>query len=176
MQLQAVGTVPVVDTLRSALLAAVLAHAVYTDLRTRRISNRVTHPAMVAGLLLNLLGDGWGGLGRGGLGWLVGLGLLLLPFALGGMGAGDVKLLAVVGAFLGPRFVVETAFYGGLAGGVVVVACLARQRRLRRALRGLAMPRTRAGDGRGGGADAIPFAPAIAAGVLLAWLPTPLPW
>ena len=35
------------------------------------------------------------------LGCTVGLGLLLIPYAIGGMGAGDVKLFAGVGAWVG---------------------------------------------------------------------------
>ena len=43
-----------------------------------------------------------------GLGWslvgtIVGLALLLPLYAIGGMGAGDVKLLAGVGAWVGPQ-------------------------------------------------------------------------
>ena len=42
-------------------------------------------------------------------GWLLGAALFFLIFALRGMGAGDVKLLAAVGAWLGPAQVIWVA-------------------------------------------------------------------
>jgi len=52
-------------------------------------------------------------------GWLLGTALLLPFFALGGMGGGDVKLMAALGAWLGPREIVWLAIYSGIAGGVL---------------------------------------------------------
>lgn len=40
-------------------------------------------------------------------------------FALGGMGAGDVKLLAALGAWLGPGPIVWVALFSLVAGGVL---------------------------------------------------------
>ena len=57
-------------------------------------------------------------------GWFVGA-LLFFPFfALGGMGAGDVKLMAALGAWLGPAESVWLALFASIAGGVfgVIVA------------------------------------------------------
>jgi len=43
------------------------------------------------------------------------------------MGAGDVKLLAALGAWLGPSTIVFVALYGAVAGGLMaVVVSLAR--------------------------------------------------
>jgi prepilin peptidase CpaA len=42
-------------------------------------------------------------------------------FLLGGMGAGDVKLLAALGAWVGPSAAVWMALYAGIAGGVFAV-------------------------------------------------------
>ncbi len=42
-------------------------------------------------------------------------------FALRGMGAGDVKLLAAVGAWLGPSQVAIVALAASLAGGVIAI-------------------------------------------------------
>jgi len=54
--------------------------------------------------------------------------VLFLPlYALKGMGAGDVKLLAAIGAWLGPLGAIWTALYAAIAGGVLaVVIVLAR--------------------------------------------------
>ena len=43
-------------------------------------------------------------------------------FALRGMGAGDVKLLAAVGAWLGPAQVAFVALATSIAGGVLAIA------------------------------------------------------
>ena len=51
-------------------------------------------------------------------GWMLGAALFFPMFALRGMGAGDVKLLAAVGAWLGPLPVVSVALITAIAGGV----------------------------------------------------------
>lgn len=57
----------------------------------------------------------------------MGIALLLGFYALGGMGAGDVKLLGVVGGFLGPTGVLNAFLVTALLGGAYAVAlCLAR--------------------------------------------------
>ncbi len=47
---------------------------------------------------------------------------------MGGMGAGDVKLLAVIGAIKGPGFVLLTAFYMALIGGIIGIAIILFQK------------------------------------------------
>ena len=68
---------------------------------------------------------GLSGLGSSTAGWLLATVLWLPLYALGGMGAGDVKLLAAIGAWLGPADVLHAALYAGIAGGILalVVAC-----------------------------------------------------
>ena len=65
-----------------------------------------------------------GGLNAAGwslAGCIVGLLLFLPIFALRGMGAGDVKLLAAVGAWLGPGNVAMAALATSIAGGVIAI-------------------------------------------------------
>src|SRR5690606_20016960 len=52
-------------------------------------------------------------------GWFVGVLFFLPIFALRGMGAGDVKLLAALGAWLGPGPIVWVALFSLVAGGVI---------------------------------------------------------
>jgi prepilin peptidase CpaA len=97
------------------------AAACVTDLRARRIPNWLTFGAAVGALVYAGAAHGLSGLGQAAAGWLVGC-LLFLPwYALGGMGAGDVKLLAALGAWLGPGDAVWVALYAAIAGGIFAI-------------------------------------------------------
>jgi prepilin peptidase CpaA len=91
------------------------------DLRTGRIPNLLTLGAAVLGLLVAATTHGLPGMWGSLAGWLVGCGLFLPFFLLGGMGAGDVKLLAAIGAWLGPSTTMFAALYTGVAGGVMAL-------------------------------------------------------
>jgi len=71
------------------------------DLRERRIPNVLVFPAMLIGMIIHFVGQGWGGLFFALKGLLTGFGLLLIPYMVKGMKAGDVKFLMAVGAFAG---------------------------------------------------------------------------
>ncbi len=105
-------------------LVAVLLAAVVTDIRSCRIPNFLTIPAMATGLLLHALRDGQTGLVTSLEGLGIGLGLFLIPYLRGGMGAGDVKLMAAVGSFLGPQGVLFAGLITMLLGGVYAVAVM----------------------------------------------------
>ena len=111
--------------------------ACVTDLRTRRIPNPLILTGLGLGLGLNFVARGWTGLGWSALGALLGLGLFLPFFALGGMGGGDVKLLAALGALLGPRDLLAVALVGAVAGGLFALAAAARRGQLVQTLRGI---------------------------------------
>ena len=53
---------------------------------------------------------------------------------IGGMGAGDVKLMAAIGALLGPKDVLFAALYTAIAGGVYAILLLVTQKRNRETL------------------------------------------
>ncbi len=101
------------------LLFVVLTICLITDIRRRKIYNKVLFPALVLALLLNSFLYGLGGLQDAILGCLLGFFILLIPYLMGGMGAGDVKLLAVIGAIQGPMFVFATAVYMAILGGLI---------------------------------------------------------
>ena len=156
------------DLVVNLALAGVLAAAVATDLRWRRIPNALTAPAFVAGILLNGWLYGGEGLLSSAAGGALGLGLLLPLFFVRGMGAGDVKLMAAIGALKGPEFVFFTCACACIFGGPMALFGLIRSRRLGLALAHLYffrfLPRpsqTFISAGR------IPYAPAIAMGALL---------
>jgi prepilin peptidase CpaA len=65
---------------------------------------------------------GWSAAGWSIAGCVLGFLLFFPLFALRGMGAGDVKLLAAVGAWLGPSQVLIAALATSIAGGVIALA------------------------------------------------------
>lgn len=95
--------------------------ACITDLRTQRIPNALTFGGAIAALAYYAITAGASGLFLSTLGWAAGVLLFIVPFALGGMGAGDVKLLAALGAWLGPADALWIALYSGIAGGVLAL-------------------------------------------------------
>jgi prepilin peptidase CpaA len=116
--------------LQDIVLAVMLLFCLLTDLRERKIYNVVILPVLFFGLAFNLFTDGWSGLVHSLAGCLIGLGILIIPFAFGGMGAGDVKLLAVIGAVKGPVFILYTALGMAIAGGIIALGVLIYQRQL----------------------------------------------
>lgn len=118
------------------LIILMMVICIYTDIKGRRIYNKALIPFLAAGFAANLLAGGWPGLLESSKGLLVGLGLLLIPFAMGGIGGGDVKLLAVIGAIKGPSFALSTFLAGAMAGGVMALALLIWHRRLLATLSG----------------------------------------
>ncbi|MGJ7919182.1 A24 family peptidase [Neobacillus sp. LXY-4] len=103
------------------VLGTILMISLITDIKNRRILNIVTLPAILFGLLFYTITLGWDGFLFSGKGFLVGLGLLLIPYLLGGMGAGDVKLMAAIGALTGTSFTFHSFIYTGIIGGIIAL-------------------------------------------------------
>jgi prepilin peptidase CpaA len=103
-----------------AALAVALGGCV-TDLRTRRIPNVLTFGAAAGALGFHLANSGLGGLGWSAGGWLVGAACFFPLFALRGLGAGDVKLVAALGAWIGPGQTIWLAAFSAIGGGVLAL-------------------------------------------------------
>lgn len=110
--------------LLNMLLFAVLVICVITDLRCRKIYNFVVFPALIIAVCLNGFLLGISGISNSLIGFIVGLGILIIPYLFGGIGAGDVKLLALIGAIHGTSFVVTSAIYMALIGGIIGLGIL----------------------------------------------------
>src|SRR5262249_15887536 len=115
---------------------AFVALCVTSDVSTRRIPNLLCGIGMLAGLVLNTIYFGSGGLvasggllGRGG-GLIVTGGVLLFPFGMGGIGGGDVKMMGAIGALLGAHSGFVALLVGLTFGGALMAVHLARRRRL----------------------------------------------
>ena len=108
---------------RTGVLLILLVIASVSDYRTFKIPNWLTGSGMVFGLIYSTvvpfsirLGFLWA---LGGL--LLGF-LIMLPFyALRIMGAGDVKLMAMVGAFLGVTDTLQAVIFSFIVGGIAAL-------------------------------------------------------
>ena len=151
-------------TVQGLVLLGVGCAAVAEDIARRRISNWTSGLAMVSGVVLRSWQQGWHGAMVAGLGAALGFAVFLIFYLCNGMGAGDVKLMAGCGSLLGPGAIFCAAWIAAVAGGLmagVYAAVLAVRARRR--------PGEQS-SGESARADAIPYAPAIVAGVWLAEL------
>ena len=108
------------------VIAAGIAIAVFTDLRTRRIPNALTASMAAAGFGLAALGLSVTP-AQALFGLLVGLAIMMPGHVLGATGAGDVKLLAAIGSLVGPSLALRVCLYSAVAGGVLAVIVAARR-------------------------------------------------
>ena len=115
-----------------ALLVGAVACAI--DIRTRRIPNTLTFPAIVLGIAAHAWSNGASGFTQALLGAGTGLAVFFPIFVLGGLGGGDVKLMAALGAWVGWHTVVWAGLYGAVAGGVLALALSLSQGYLGQAL------------------------------------------
>ena len=127
--------------LATVVLLALVLVATVTDVARHKIYNWNTYPGILAALVANALGSAavrWGGADAarlGGWGWIGGelslYGLLLCGLAMVvcfvcfQVGGGDVKLMAMLGAFLGPQqglvAMLWTFVLGACAGLIVLI-------------------------------------------------------
>ena len=119
---------------RHSILLALLLIASISDCRSYRIPNWLTFGGTTFALLYSLvvpfspqMGFGWA-LG----GFALGLSFMLPLYMLGVMGAGDVKLMAMVGAFLGMTNTLYAVLLVFICGGLLALAYSAWRHSLRR--------------------------------------------
>lgn len=118
------------DILCAIPIALVVTIAIVTDLRSRRIPNALTFPALAAALIVRFAFQGWPGLGLA-LGGAVAAPVVLLLIHFGrGIGMGDLKLAAAVGAFFGPVPAVVAMLATAVLGGLLALALLMRRGQL----------------------------------------------
>ena len=120
------------------LVLLVLSAGAY-DIRYRRIPNWISVSGALAGILLNsfLQQQGSRLLGLDGLifaleGLALGFGVYFLLYALHAMGGGDVKLMAAVGALVGPRDWFGIFLFTAILGGVLALLVAALRGRIKK--------------------------------------------
>jgi leader peptidase (prepilin peptidase)/N-methyltransferase len=129
----------------AVLLLTALVAATAIDLEHQIIPDRITLPGILAGFVANLATqrvwwlDSVLGIAVGG-----GLFLAIILVSGGGMGGGDMKLGAMLGAFLGWKVTLVSLFVAVVLGGGLAIALLASGRMRRK--------------------DPIPFGPFLAVG------------
>lgn len=115
-----------------AIVLLLLAVAVIYDVRSHRIPNWLVFSGALVGLAYHALSS----YGMGAMASIQGLGVGLAAFMplylIRAMGAGDVKLMAMVGAYLGPASAFSAVLTVFIVGGVLSITA---------ALRNKAMPR-----------------------------------
>lgn len=124
------------EALRGAVFGTILLGIAMTDARMYIIPDEFSLGGLVIGLLFSVAG-GLPGLGTAVFGAAVGFGVLWLVGTLGtwlfkkdAMGGGDIKMMAMVGAFVGWRGVLVTVFAGAVLGLLVFGPLSLRKKRL----------------------------------------------
>lgn len=114
---------------RIVVLAALVIAAAVTDARTRRIPNELTFGGAALGLVFAAAGvDAGPSLADALGGALFGLAVLLPLYVMRAAGAGDVKLMTLVGTFLGLPDVLFAFALTCVIGGVMAFAFAMRRR------------------------------------------------
>jgi prepilin peptidase CpaA len=109
----------------TAPFLVVLLLAAFIDLLTNKVPNILILPSLLLAFLLAYTNGGTSLLFSSILGACVGFLILLYPYSKSLIGAGDVKLMGVVGAFLGPKLVLLAVLYTSVFGGLIVLIYLA---------------------------------------------------
>jgi leader peptidase (prepilin peptidase)/N-methyltransferase len=136
---------PTPDAVVAAVLLAALVAITVIDLQCQIIPDVISLPGILAGCLANVATgrvpwlDSLLGIVVGG-----GLFMVIILASGGGMGGGDMKLGAMLGAFLGWKVVLVAVFVAVILGGTLALTLLA--------------------SGKRGRKDPIPFGPFLAAG------------
>ena len=135
-------------------LAALLV-IIFIDIRLQIIPDKISLPGILIGFLSSFFNPlvswqeaGLGILFGGGILYGVAYGYAVLT-GRDGMGGGDIKLLAMIGAFLGYQCLLFVIFFSSLTGSIVGIAAMFRQKK--------------------GGQTRIPFGPFLSLGAM-AWL------
>jgi prepilin peptidase CpaA len=152
------------SVLFGVLVVAFTMCAAVIDVRTRKIPNWLTVPFCVAGIAFNVIWQGWAGLQASLLGFAAGFAIMFVLLLIGGGGAGDLKLMAALGAWLGPQPIVVVFLLSTLV--VMVISAVKLAARLARQL--AAPPGERRPHERIGVTYALPVA--CGTWLVLAWM------
>jgi len=96
------------------------------DWKTKKIFNVITFPAAALGIVLNFMSGGWQAALVAVAGWIIAVAIMIVPDHIlmkkPKMYFGDAKLMAAIGAFVGPGGVLLTFLFFSIIYGLVAVA------------------------------------------------------
>ena len=104
---------------KSLVIVGIASLVAKEDHRNYRISNLTVLSTLALGLIWITYSHRMHGLANGLSGTLVGFSLLIPFYALGGLTAGDVKWLAALGAWYGPRGILGLFLVSGICLGML---------------------------------------------------------
>jgi leader peptidase (prepilin peptidase)/N-methyltransferase len=140
-----------IQLLTYSFLSALLIVGSMIDLKYMIIPNQLNYFGIIVGLILSFF-FGHQSIYSALLGLLIPATILLLIAIVskGGMGIGDVKLIAMIGVFIGVKYALGAIFLGALIGSIIGVGLIVTKIKGRK--------------------DRIPFGPFISLGALLMML------
>ena len=94
------------------------------DIYNNKISNWITYPGILSGIAVSAISANTISWSSSIIGVITAFFVFLLLFISGYLGGGDVKLMMVVGAFLGFPQVIDAVFYSIVFGSVIAVLSL----------------------------------------------------
>ena len=112
-----------ISSIALLVLIVLLLIAATTDFRENKIYNWTTYPGILLGFTLRAM-EGWSGLEQSIAGFFLCGIIMVVCFVFFSLGGGDVKLMAMVGAFLGPGKGIEAMLWTFILGACLAVVLL----------------------------------------------------
>ncbi len=112
------------------LILFILAVAVYFDLKTFKIPNKLTYGGCLLGFTYSLATEGFYGLLISLVWFLVPVAILFLLFCFRFLGAGDIKLYSVIGSFIFSdvlQVIIWSMILGALYGLLLIIIQIFRK-------------------------------------------------
>lgn len=146
-----------------AVLVVVVAAATWVDIREHRIPNRLVAIGLLIAVIYHTMSPFGHGASFAIAGMAVGVSSLIPLYIMRTMGAGDVKLMGMVGAYLGTAAVISAVLATLIAGGILALIASAYKRALPQLLGNLQTMLIQRDIRRMGGAgsEALPVPPSV---------------
>lgn len=106
------------------VLLVLLLVATVTDVMTNKIYNWTTYTGILLGFAIRFFEEGWIGFQDSVSGFFLCGVIMLVCFLFGGVGGGDLKMIAMMGAFLGSYRGFEALLWTSVIGAAMAFAVL----------------------------------------------------
>lgn len=116
---------------------ALLIISFVTDIKSMKIPNKITVPAMCLGVFVQFLVDGYTGIWRALEGGGIGFGIMLILYMCGAVGGGDVKLFGAIGTWVGTYLTLTTMMYSIFVAGLIGIVILLWRREALQRIKGV---------------------------------------